>query len=241
MASVIAFLCVDCAYVPLGPAAGKDDAVILLHGLGRSERSMRKLGKYLAAREFKVTNLDYPSQKHSVERLAEIIEPAIKKVCAETPGKVHFVTHSMGGILVRYFLGQKDPGNLGRVVMLSPPNKGSEAVDHLNDLKLYRLLNGPAGLQLGTKPPDSLPIELGPVDFELGVITGTRTFFTDLILSYWIPGEDDGKVSVESAKVEGMQDFLTVPVSHPFIMKRRIVIDQIIHFLETGRFFKKGA
>jgi hypothetical protein len=119
--------------------------------------------------------------------------------------------------------------------MLSPPNRGSEAADHLRDSVLYAWLNGPAGQQLRTGP-EGLPEQLGPVTFPLGIITGNRHSFFDAWLSEVIPGADDGKVSVERARVEGMDDFLVLPYSHPFIMNADEVIVQTVHFLELGRF-----
>ena len=141
----------------------------------------------------------------------------------------------MGGILVRYYLSRHRPENLGRVVMLGPPNQGSEAADYLGDTALYAWFNGPAGQQLVTGP-GGLPEQLGPADFPLGIIAGNQHSFFDAWLADVIPGADDGKVSVERAKVEGMTDFLVLPYSRPFIMKADEVIDQTLHFLRVGRF-----
>ena len=165
----------------------------------------------------------------------ETIERGLGRCARMQARSVHFVTHSMGGVLVRYFLSRHRPENLGRVVMLSPPNQGSEAADHLRDSALYEWFNGPAGQQLVTGP-DGLPSQLGPVDFPLGIITGNQHSFFDAWLADVIPGTDDGKVSVERAKVEGMTDFLVLPYSHPFIMNATEVIEQTLHFLSRGRF-----
>ena len=147
--------------------------------------------------------------------------------------RVHFVTHSMGGVLVRHYLSIKTIENLGRVVMLSPPNHGSEVIDALADKPGFEFINGPAGKQLGTGP-ESLLLVLGPANFELGVITGNRSI--NLINSMMIPDQDDGKVSVASAKLDGMADFLVVSHTHPFIMKARDVIEQAVLFLRHGCF-----
>ncbi|MCG6861008.1 MAG: hypothetical protein LJE70_06995 [Chromatiaceae bacterium] len=136
---------------------------------------------------------------------------------------------------MRYYLNRHRFENLGRVVMLSPPNRGSEAADHLRDSALYRWFNGPAGQQLVTGP-EGLPEQLGPVTFPLGIITGNQHSFFDAWLAEVIPGADDSKVSVERAKVEGMADFLVLPYSHPFIMNAKEVIEQTLHFLRLGRF-----
>jgi pimeloyl-ACP methyl ester carboxylesterase len=210
--------------------------VILLHGLGRTSRSLNKMAEALRAAGFSPMNLDYPSRSNTIEELAtETIERGLERCAQLQAGSVHFVTHSMGGILVRYYLSRHRPRNLGRVVMLSPPNRGSEAADHLRDSVLYAWLNGPAGQQLRTGP-EGLPEQLGPVTFPLGIITGNRHSFFDAWLSEVIPGADDGKVSVERARVGGMDDFLVLPYSHPFIMNADEVIEQTLHFLEFGRF-----
>ena len=214
--------------------AEKGAYVILLHGLRRTSRSMMKLEKSVSNQGYSVINADYPSTKHPIELLAEEILSHIIERCSETPqSKIHFVTHSMGGIVVRYYLKHHRLPNLGRVVMLSPPNQGSELVDQLKDSFIFKKVNGPAGQQLGTDK-DSIPLNLGHVDFELGVITGSRSFnpFNSILL----PGPDDGVVSVERAKVTGMTDFLVLPHSHTFIMESEDVIEQVIYFLEHGAF-----
>jgi len=212
----------------------KDDWVILLHGLARTNRSMVKLEKSLSEQGYNVINMDYPSTKHPIEFLAEEYLGRIIERYGEMPhSKIHFVTHSLGGIIVRYYLKHHHLYNLGRVVMLSPPNQGSEVVDHMKDTPIFKKINGPAGQQLGTDK-NSVPLMLGPVEFELGVIAGNRTF--DPLFSMLIPGPDDGKVSVKRAKVDGMADFLIMPHSHTFIMHKEDVIEQVIHFLEHGSF-----
>ncbi|MEA3274910.1 MAG: alpha/beta hydrolase [Pseudomonadota bacterium] len=210
--------------------------MILLHGLGRTSRSLNNMADAVQAAGFSAVNLDYPSRKKTIQELAsETIERGLSR-CAQMPARaIHFVTHSMGGILVRYYLNRHRPENLGRVVMLSPPNHGSEAADHLRDSALYAWFNGPAGQQLVTGP-EGLPEQLGPVDFPLGIITGNQHSFFDAWLADVIPGTDDGKVSVERAKVEGMADFLVLPYSHPFIMNAEEVIEQTLHFLRRGHF-----
>jgi pimeloyl-ACP methyl ester carboxylesterase len=208
--------------------------VILLHGLGQSKRSMDKIGKSLTSLGYRVVNVDYPSTKYPIEYLAdEVLNDIIEPFSKNPRAKINFVTHSLGGIVVRYYLKNHRLPNLGRVVMLSPPNKGSELVDSLRDSYFFKKLNGPAGRQLGTDK-DSIPLSLGAVDFELGVIAGNRSF--NPLYSLIIPGPDDGVVSVERTKVKGMKDFLVLPQTHAFIMKSKDVIQQVIYFLEHGAF-----
>jgi pimeloyl-ACP methyl ester carboxylesterase len=215
------------------PISPRDECVVLLHGLGRSAASMSWLEQRLATAGFQVANLDYPSEAYPIETLAENLAGPIGQACGGTADKLHLVGHSLGGILIRLYLQQHHPTNLGRVVMLSPPNQGSELADRLRDNPVYRLATGPAGQQLGTAP-DSLPNRLGPVDFDLGVITGNTSL--NPLYSSWIPGEDDGKVAVARAGVSGMADLLVVAHSHTWIMNSAEVADQIVYFLAHGYF-----
>ena len=157
----------------------------------------------------------------------------VEKCCLGSEKPLHFVTHSLGGILVRAYIAQKRPHNLGRVVMLSPPNQGSQLVDELRDNPLFQWATGPAGQELGTDP-SNLPNRLGPADFEVGIITGSQSL--NPLTSWLVTGEDDGKVSVESAQLEGMADFLVVPNTHTFIMNSSQVAQEVVHFLEQGSF-----
>jgi triacylglycerol lipase len=146
--------------------------------------------------------------------------------------RIHFVTHSMGGIVLRAYLALQTPPEMGRVVMLSPPNQGSELVDCLCRFGWFRLFFGPAGCQLGTGA-EALPARLGPAVFPLGILTGNRPAIG---LSRFFPGPNDGKVSVERAQLPGMADFLVLPCGHSLIMRHRLVQEQVVCFLATGRF-----
>ncbi|WNO10213.1 alpha/beta hydrolase [Teredinibacter sp. KSP-S5-2] len=210
----------------------KDECVILLHGLARSSKSLTPIEKELSEIGYRVINQGYPSTQKTIELLSDkTVSTALEK-CG-TVKSIHFVTHSMGGILVRYYLKYHTIENLGHVVMLGPPNKGSQVVDKLKDVPGFKLINGPAGLQLGTGEL-SIPNQLGPANFDLGIIAGNKSI--NLILSSILPNEDDGKVTVENTKLEGMQDHLTLPVSHPLMMRDPEVIKHIIHFLQHGYF-----
>jgi triacylglycerol lipase len=214
----------------------ESEAIVLLHGLKRTRRSMEKAGKLLADFGYKIVNLDYPSTRQTVEPLAlACIGQAVRECEAAGVGKVHFLTHSMGGILVRYYLSVEPIEKLGRVVMLAPPNGGSEIVDKLGGWRLFYLINGPAGLQLGTGH-DSLPNRLGRVDFEAGVIAGDKT--VNPLLSLLFRDPNDGKVAVSRTQVDGMRDFIVLPYSHTFIMRRDPVIRQALHFIQQGCFVK---
>ena len=208
------------------------ECVALLHGLARTTSSMQKMANEFEKQGYEVANISYPSRKYEVKELTNIAMDKVLSQCTDAE-KIHFVTHSLGGILVRHYLANNTMNNLGRVVMLAPPNQGSEIVDDYRSIPGVTSFNGPAFSQLGTDD-ESIPLNLGKVNFELGVIAGTRTI--NLILSQSLRNPDDGKVSVEKTKVEGMTDFLVVAASHTFIMKKEDVIQQAIHFIQLGKF-----
>jgi triacylglycerol lipase len=218
----------------LATKALAQERVILLHGMCRTKRCMKRMEESLSRAGFLVLNLDYPSRSASIEELSEqAIGKAIATCRKEGASTIHFVTHSLGGILVRSYLARHAIPELGRVVMLGPPNQGSEVVDQLKGLWLFKTLNGPAGQQLGTDAK-SVPNKLGPATFSLGVIAGSRSI--NWINSCMIAGSDDGKVSVERTKVAGMADHIVIATTHPLMMKNRSVIQQTEAFLRHGEF-----
>lgn len=200
---------------------------------------MHKMQKVLANEGFSTCNIDYPSTRHGIVALAlEHVLPKIQECMDDTASSLNFVTHSLGGIIVRYLAKEELIVNIGRVVMLAPPNQGSEVADALGEFWLFNLINGPAGKELGMAG-NSMPLQLGPAGFEVGIIAGNKSI--NLILSLMIDGENDGKISVENTKLEGMKDFIILPVTHPFIMKEEPAIRQTIYFLIYGMFRKNGA
>lgn len=211
------------------------EPVVLLHGLARQASSMNRMESALQQAGYTVCNIAYPSRRHDVQTLAqEYVVATLQQCLPGYEGRIHFVTHSMGGILVRQLAqDSRHATRIGRVVMLGPPNKGSEIIDHIGNWRVFRQFAGPAGKQLGTGQ-DSLPQLLGPASFEAGVIAGRISF--NPLLSLLLPGENDGKVSVAGTRLEGMQDFLVLRSSHVFIMKNRLAIANTLHFLQHGNF-----
>ncbi len=214
------------------PAYGASECVVLLHGLARVSNSMGELTEKLEKAGYQAENINYSSRKYSIDVLAkEAIARGLER-CGPA-AQIHFVTHSLGGILLRYYCETTPIANLGRVVMLGPPNHGSELVNMLLHVPGFKFFAGPAGITLGTGE-GHVPQALGAVDFDLGVIAGTvninpLSFFT-------INKPNDSVVSVESTKVEGMNEHLVLPVMHTIMMRSNLVIDNVVHYLKTGSF-----
>ena len=219
------------------PGASPGECVVLLHGLARTSLSMQRMQGMLEKSGYQVANVDYPSRDFKIEALAPMAIDAGLDQCAEK-SKVHFVTHSLGGILVRVYFADKPVGNLGRVVMLAPPNQGSQAVDEMVRIPGFDWLNGPAGYQLG-KGPESVPLSLGTPNFDFAVIAGNSTI--DPITSAVLDDPDDGKVSVRDTRLEGMRDFAVLPVSHAMIMQNREVFRLVRNYLSHGSFDPEDA
>jgi triacylglycerol lipase len=210
------------------------DCVVLLHGLGRTSLSMKGVEWYLKRRGYRVINARYPTSGVSIGQISQqYLAPLLESEAQRSAAKINFVTHSQGGILLRQYLSDHNLPNLGRVVMLAPPNHGSEVIDRLKANRLTRPFLGPGYLELGTDA-NALPKRLGPVNFDCGIIAGD--FSLNPFLSGMLTGPNDGKVTTASAQISGMRDFLVVPYSHTWLMWRKTTLRQIQCFLETGKF-----
>lgn len=213
--------------------AGRD-GVVLLHGIMRRAASMGAIERSLVAEGYRVLNLDYPSRRQSLSAIAEGIAGPIADFEAGLSGRLHFVTHSMGGLVARTYLNRFRPARLGRVVMLAPPNEGSEIADLLQRNWFYRGLFGPAGGELTTTRGEDLIAQLGMVDFPLGVIAGNRSLYP--LASIALPRPHDGRVSVDRTRVAGMTDHIVLSSSHPLILRHAGAIAQASYFLRHGSF-----
>ena len=209
------------------------DYVVVVHGIARTCRSMQRLAKFLSGHGYTVLNVDYPSTRLPLESLVEHINRKVVEFNLDSQRKIHFVGYSLGGLMVRGVIHRFRPANLGRVVQLATPNQGSEVADFWKNNFLFQWIFGPAGQDLGTKEKAFARI-LGPIDYELGIIAGNRTW--DPVSSAMIKGPNDGKVSVANTQVTGLTDHWVVPASHTFIIYNQEAWNQTLHFLEFGKF-----
>jgi triacylglycerol lipase len=203
----------------------------MLQGSGSSANSLWSAEQFFTTRDYEVYRLAYPSTKKDLGQLVEQIRKEAQGLCPTTP---NFLTHSMGGIILRVIKSTHPDFAVARFVMLGPPNHGSEIVDEWGDRKLFVQLNGPAGASIGR---DGVFTELPNVEFDLGIIAGSRSL--NPYFSYLITGPDDGKVSIEATNVAGMQDHIVLPVTHTFMMNNAEVLNQALHFFQNGYFRKE--
>ena len=216
----------------------KDDLVVLLHGLGRTSGSMRLLARRVEKAGYRTACIRYPGTRQPLDVLAADLEPRVHILNEAVEGRVHFVTHSMGGLVVRALLARYRPAHLGRVVMLAPPHGGSEWADVLQHLRLASRLLGPNSRHLVTQKCDAAGGTFGTVDYPLGIVAGDRP--VDRVIAPWLmPRPHDGKVSVASTRLEGMADHIVLPVGHPFMPFHPLVARQAIAFLEDGAFARR--
>jgi triacylglycerol lipase len=222
--------------VPAGTRAQDDrtdEHVILVHGFGRSATSMTPLQDSLEEAGYRVHSVSYPSTSEKPKDLVSILSAFVAGCEQHQPEQIHYVAHSLGGLLVRAHLANDRPERLGRVVLLATPNHGSELVDPVAQNKLFEKLFGPTAAGLGTGE-DGFAKDLPAPDFELGIIAGSRSL--NPVGSAMLPGPDDGAVSTASARLPGATDFLIVKTDHMSIKRNKQVARQVGVFLENGHF-----
>lgn len=208
--------------------------VILLHGMGRTHFSMRSLEKYFKRQGYEVLNESYDSRTTPIEVIAvEHIGKLLGSIESDEYEAIHFVTHSLGGIMLRYYLSHHTIHKLGRIVMIAPPNQGSEVAELYRDKLWYRLATGKPGQQLYMHN-NPLLRELKPMPTDVGIMIGTKS--SDPWFNHAFAGPHDGKVSVQSARLPEMKDFITVDHGHTFIMNNKKIQQNIKYFLQHGIF-----
>lgn len=217
----------------LPPMKGR--AVILVHGIVRSSKSFGSLKSALEADGAQVFGFDYPSTRVDIHQSAAFLHQVIESL--EGIEEIDLVVHSMGGLVVRAYLQEHRDARLRRMVMLGVPNSGARLASMLQDNPVYRTVYGPAGQQL-VDDPQGVATSLPTPDFEFAVIAGARGQAQGY--NPLIPGDDDGTVSVESTRLPGASDFMTVRATHSFLMSHVDVIAATRSFLSTGALRSSG-
>lgn len=215
------------------------DLLVLVHGLKRTRASMWPAALMARRRGYTVLNWGYPSARRGIVGHADALRRDLDALPPLGDGRIHFLTHSLGGIIVRALLTFEAPPNLGRVVMLGPPNAGNEIAQRLRHMRLFRRLMGPSGEELGTGA-ESVPRRLRDASFELGVIAGMRR--RPALFGRWIGTPNDGLVSVSATRLVGMRDHIIVHGGHALLPWNPRALSQAFTFLATGRFARdRGA
>lgn len=213
------------------------DTVVLLHGLGRTPRSMLGVHFWLHRAGYRVVRLGYPSRSATLEEIVtRHISPGLAKLRLHEGNRVHFVTHSLGGIVFRAWARTR-PADfpLGRAVLLAPPNQGSEIIDHVKRVPVLKHALGPVARNLGTDA-ESIPNTLGPVPPGTGVIMGNRATWPFWVFSKWVGPASDGVVTIEGGRVPGIEDFVVLPTDHALIAWHPKVLNAVVRYLDSGRF-----
>ena len=216
----------------LRPTTGR--VVLLLHGMLRSPASMAPMAEHLRQAGFATETFGYASSRLPIQRHGAALRRLIEQW--EGPTRIDLVTHSMGGLVVRSALSERPDPRVGSVVMLAPPNQGACRADAWQQTKAYRELLGPSGQQMVTAA-DGFCRTLPPPPVPFAVIAGGigRWGFSLLI-----PGDDDGTVGVDEARLDGMSDFLVVRAQHTFLIRSRAAREAVVRWLRDGRLRRDG-
>ena len=210
------------------------EAIVLMHGLGRSNAAMWLLAHRLEHAGYQVKRVGYSSLDQTPAEILKEISKQINACCQNHNKRVHFVGHSLGGLMVRAYLQNYKVKNLGNVVLLGTPNQGTKAADYFKE-KWYMNLLGPTAKALGTDK-DSFVKTLKPPYYPVGIIAGEyKSESNDEI----IPGKDDGLVSVEATKLNGMTDFILIETGHSMMRYNSEVAEQTIEFIKHKKFKEK--
>ncbi|GEO99668.1 alpha/beta fold hydrolase [Methylobacterium haplocladii] len=223
----------------IDPETNAPEGVVLLHGTARRASSMGRIEQAFRKAGYATLNLDYPARQASLGVIATLLIPEIDAFTARV-SRLHVVTHSMGGLVARALITRHRPENLGRVVMLAPPNGGSEVADALHRLRAFRRFFGPSGAQLVTQRSEGLRRLLGTVDYPLGIIAADRSLYP-LESLFVLPGPNDGRVTVARTRVPGMSGHITLHTTHAMMMWNPRVIREALHFVREGRFGEPAA
>lgn len=211
-----------------------ETVVVLLHGLGRSPFAMKPLAWQLERAGLRALNVGYTAARRP---LAETITHIVERLDAElahVKGPVHFVTHSLGGILVRAYLAAR-PRAGARIVQLAPPNQGARIAEALRSVAIARGILGQTLHDLGIEAEGAPRLRLPRLEgVDVGVIAGGRGGPRGF--GPWLPEDNDMVVCVRETWLPEACDWILVPRLHTFIMNAKDVHENVLTFLRDGRF-----
>ncbi len=228
--------CASTGLVALSTAAlDRGDCVVLVHGLWRNGFAMRSIEKMLGEQGFYTVSIDYPSTSMPIPEISEqyLGAQGVDLCRANNSPRIHLVTHSMGGIVARHYLQTHHLPEGSRVVMLSPPNQGSEFSEKFAGQWWFDALVGPAGSSL-TRTESGIIDQLEPISEPVGIVAAYRDW--SAWPDSWLPAPNDGTVSVASMVLEEMDDFVLVNSGHSMMRYNDSVHQHIVNFLNEGRF-----
>ncbi|MEW5824041.1 MAG: alpha/beta fold hydrolase [Pseudomonadota bacterium] len=207
-----------------------DSLTILVHGFNKGSRDMRYLARGLFERGFSVLSVELPttfgSLDQAVRALARQIDPAVAR-----HRRIHFVAHSLGGLITRAYLAQRKAQNTGHCVFIATPHGGSPLAALAHRIPLYSAVFRPIHpLRPGA---DVAPLP-APRNYRVGLIAGNRN--TGLLGRLFLSPSSDGRVEVRDVAARDADEFLILPYGHKDIHHRQATLDAVEHFLNTGHF-----
>lgn len=221
---------------PLSQPEASKETVILLHGILGHPILMKRIEWRLQRAGYTVMNIDYSGREQTVEEAAADLAQVVRE--GDPSVKVHFVGFSLGSLIIRYYLSHDPPANAGRFVMIAPPNHGSERADLLYPYRWFRFLYGEKAITQLLASNHSFYARIGVPSVPFGIIAGARCDGNGL--SRDLPGDDDGAVSLQSARLEAAADFYVVRGQHTALLFEQETADQVVAFLSSGQFDHRG-
>lgn len=215
--------------------------VVLLHGLGRTSASMRKVRRALEQAGLKTHSWAYPSRHHRLQGHVEAFRQWLSD--QDFDGPVHFVGHSLGGLIIRGTLATDPPVAVGKIVMIATPNQGAGVVTRHGNNRFSRLVFGQP-LEDLSESSEALKT-LGVPEAKIGIIAGIQPFHFFNPISwvnlFHISGhEHDGTVEIHNTYLAQASDTIAIDAHHTFICDHPEVIKQTLYFIANGHFFKTG-
>ena len=211
---------------------GAEELVVLIHGIRDKPYIMWKLEQGLSKSGYSIMNLHYPSVKADMDSIVSLVHSRLAPRLQDYQ-KINFVTHSLGGIVMRAYLHKHKQSNFQRLVMIAPPNKGAIMAERFEDFFIYKWIYGQTGQKLGKDSTDYWQ-QIPPPSIDFGIIAGGLG--NDKGFNPLIPGDDDGTVGVAETKIAGAQDFIVIPGLHTSLLWQNRTLEQVLYFLEYNHF-----